>query len=36
MDNFKKHAEISGSEILQETVEIVDKFEDYFLVKTVT
>jgi thioredoxin reductase (NADPH) len=36
MDNFKKHAEVSGSEILQEMVEKVDKHEDHFHVKTVT
>ncbi len=36
MDNFKKHAEVSGSEILQEMVEKVDKIEDYFIVKTTT
>jgi len=34
MDNFKKHAEISGSEILQEMVEKVDKHEDHFHIKT--
>jgi len=34
MDNFKKHAEVSGSEILQEMVEKVDKHEDHFHIKT--
>jgi thioredoxin reductase (NADPH) len=36
MDNFRKHAEVSGSEILQEMVEKVDKHEDHFHVKTVS
>ena len=34
MDNFKKHAEVSGSEILQEMVEKVNKHEDHFHVIT--
>jgi thioredoxin reductase (NADPH) len=34
MDNFKKHAEVSGSEILQEMVEKVDKHEDHFHITT--
>ena len=36
MDKFKEHAQISGSEILQELVEKVDKHEDHFHVKTST
>jgi len=36
MDNFRKHAEISGSEILQDTVEKVDKYEDHFHIFTST
>ena len=34
MDNFKKHAEVSGSEILQEMVEKVNKHEDHFHIIT--
>ena len=34
MDNFKKHAEISWSEFLQEFVESIDKKDDFFEVKT--
>ena len=34
MDNFKKHAEISGSEILQDSVEKVSKHENHFHIKT--
>jgi len=36
MDRFKEHAEVSGSEILQEMVEKVTKHEDHFHVKTAT
>jgi len=36
MDDFKKHAEESGSEILNESVETVTKHEDHFHVKTAT
>lgn len=34
MDNFKKHAEISWSEILQEMVESVEKHKDHFHIIT--
>ena len=36
MDRFKEHAEVSGSEILQEMVGKVTKHEDHFHVKTTT
>ena len=36
MDNFRKHAEISGSEILQDRVEsVAKKGENHFSVKTI-
>lgn len=34
MDNFRKHAEASGSEFLQDTVSTVEKKEEWFLIKT--
>lgn len=34
MENFKKHAEISGSETLQDTVESVEKTDAGFVLKT--
>jgi thioredoxin reductase len=34
MDNFMNHAEVSGSEILQDTVKEVEKTENGFIVKT--
>lgn len=34
MDNFRKHAETSGSEFLQDTVSTVEKKEEWFLIKT--
>ena len=34
MDNFKKHAEVSGSEILNEMVTEISKHDDYFHIKT--
>jgi thioredoxin reductase len=34
MDNFKEHAEVSGSEILTELVTEITKQEDHFQVKT--
>jgi thioredoxin reductase len=34
MDNFKSHAETSGSEILEEMVEKIEKHEDHFHIKT--
>jgi thioredoxin reductase len=34
MDNFREHAETSGSEILSEYVSEVTKHEDHFHVKT--
>ena len=34
MDKFKQHAEISGSEILQEMVEKIDKHKDHFHIIT--
>jgi thioredoxin reductase len=34
MDKFKEHAEVSGSEILQEMVEKVNKHEDHFHIIT--
>ena len=34
MDNFKKHAEVSGSEILTEMVSEINKHEDHFHIKT--
>lgn len=36
MENFKKHAENAGSEILQDTVESVEKKEDTFFIKTLS
>jgi len=36
MNNFKEHAEVSGSEILTEMVSEVSKNEDGFLIKTTT
>jgi thioredoxin reductase (NADPH) len=36
MDKFKEHAEISGSEILQEMVEKVTKHENHFHIITTT
>ncbi len=36
MDNFKAHAEISGSTILQEMVEKVEKHKDHFHITTTT
>jgi thioredoxin reductase (NADPH) len=36
MDGFKEHAEQSGSEILNELVEKVEKYEDYFHITTAT
>ncbi len=36
MDNFRRHAEESGSEIIQDTVALVDKKENWFLVKTIS
>lgn len=36
MDNFRKHAEISGSEFLQDTVSTVERKEEWFLIKTVS
>jgi thioredoxin reductase len=36
MDNFKLHAETSGSEILSELVNEVTKHEDHFHVTTAT
>ncbi len=36
MDKFKEHAEISGSEILQEMVEKIDKHENHFHIITST
>lgn len=36
MDNFKKHAEVSGSEILNEMVTELNKHEDHFHVQTGT
>jgi thioredoxin reductase (NADPH) len=34
MDNFKEHAETSGSEILTEMVTEIIKDENYFIIKT--
>jgi thioredoxin reductase len=34
MDNFRRHAESSGSEIIQDTVINVDKNENGFVIKT--
>jgi thioredoxin reductase (NADPH) len=34
MDNFRKHAEVSWSEILQEIVDELEKHEDHFHIKT--
>jgi thioredoxin reductase len=34
MENFKKHAKVSGSEILQEMIEKVDKHENHFHITT--
>jgi thioredoxin reductase len=34
MDNFKKHAEVSGSEILNEMVTEINKHENHFHIKT--
>ena len=36
MDKFREHAIVSGSEILQEMVEKVDKHEDHFHITTAT
>ena len=36
MDSFKEHAEVSGSEILSELVEKVEKHEDHFHITTYT
>ncbi len=36
MENFKKHAESAGSEILQDTVESVEKKEETFFIKTLS
>lgn len=36
MENFKKHAENAGSEILQDTVESVEKKEETFFIKTLS
>jgi len=36
MDNFKEHAEVSGSKILQEMVEKVEKHENHFHITTTT
>lgn len=35
MDNFRKHAEVSGTEILNSMVIWVDKIDDFFEIKTV-
>jgi thioredoxin reductase len=35
MDNFRKHAEISGSEILNSMVDSVNKQNNFFEIKTV-
>ncbi|MGB2110988.1 MAG: hypothetical protein ACPHY8_03790 [Patescibacteria group bacterium] len=34
MDDFKAHAENAGSEMLEEMVDVLDKKEDHFYVKT--
>jgi thioredoxin reductase len=34
MDNFKKHADLSGSEIIQDTVTNINKNQEGFLITT--
>jgi hypothetical protein len=36
MDNFKEHAETSGSEILNEMVSKINKHEDHFHIITIS